>query len=206
MISAKLMKELEKKGFELDFPGYDRNEEAIIEIIKENNPRLNLAIPLLLRENFDYKKIIEGLGKDLIKEFNRIITIADKLFILEGIDNRHLTEMIKKNRIKEAIKEEEFRYHHGSFRDSLMRAKEEKEELLKEQIRIRGKLNLNKALSNIFSPGKIRIMEKIFNHERLTDTELKYYYRSIRPLDLAMLNDNLQRYILLIESTKKYRM
>jgi len=70
---------------------------------------------------------------------------------------------------------------------------------------LRSTLNINKALSIIYSPGKQKIMEKIFNHEPLTNSELKYYYRSIRPLAQSILNEKLQDYLRIIESTKKYR-
>ena len=80
MISAKLIKDLEREGFSLEFPSYESNEERIMEILKENNQRLNLAIPLLLRHRFDYKKIINKLnltkfGSKLIKDFKKIIII-----------------------------------------------------------------------------------------------------------------------------------
>ena len=61
MISAKLIKDLEREGFSLEFPSYESNEERILEILKENNPRLNLAMPLLLQYKFDYKEIINKL-------------------------------------------------------------------------------------------------------------------------------------------------
>jgi len=80
MISAKLIKDLEKKGFRLDFPSYDSNEDRIIDILKEKNPRLYLAIPLLLQEEFSYDQIIKKLGKkELIDSFDRIIIITNKI-------------------------------------------------------------------------------------------------------------------------------
>jgi hypothetical protein len=205
MISAKIIKDLEEKGFKLEFPGYKTNDERIKEILKENNPRLNLAIPLLLKEDFDYKKIITNLKTGIKKEFNKIIIIAEWIFKSEGIDNKKLREIIKKYHLSEKISPDEKRYFYDSFKESIRNAQKKGEETLKEQIQLRGNLNLNQALSKIFSPGKMRIMEKIFNHEPLTNTELKYYYRAIRPLILAMLNENLDKYIRIIESTKKYK-
>ena len=203
MISARLIKDLEKKGFNLDFPGYASNEEEIIEILKEKNERLYLATPLLLQGEFDYKGIIAKLNAKSIKGFNHIILIANKIFRLENIDNRYINKIIKEFNIKSNINQ--FQYYHDSFKESIRNIKGIKEEILEEQIKIRGKLNTNKALSNIFSPGKIRIIGKIFNHELLTNSELKYYYRSIRPLILSILNENLQKYVRIIESIKKIR-
>lgn len=203
MISARLIKDLEKKGFNLDFPSYASNEEEIIEILKEKNERLYLAIPLLLQGEFDYKGIIAKLNAKSIKEFNHIILITNNILKLENIDNKYIKKIIKEFNIKSKINQ--FQYYHGSFKDSIKNIKESKEEILEEQIKIRGKLNTNKALSNIFAPGKIRIMSKIFNHELLTNSELKYYYRSIRPLILSILNENLQKYIRIIESIRKIR-
>lgn len=210
MISAKLIKELEREGFSLDFPSYESNEERIIEILKENNPRLNLAMPLLLRHGFDYKDIINKLklmklGSKLIKDFKKITIISSRIFEFEGIDNRELKVIIKENKIKEKIRKEEFQYYYNSFKEFTRKGEDDDESYLKEQIKIRGKLNINKALSNIYSPGKLRIMDKIFNHEPLTNTELKYYYKSIRPLNLAILNDDMQKYVRIIESIRKLR-
>jgi len=208
MIPAKLMKELEKEGFSLELPGYETNEKKIIEILKENNPRLYLAIPLLLRKKIDYKKITSALkkrkdGKILTKEFNSIIAIAIRIFKEENIDNKHLQKIILENNIKEQPQTSELNYYHGAFTEALRSKEKTKEEDLEEEIRLRGKLNTNKALAEIYAPAKRRIMKKIFNHEKLTDTELKYYYRAIRPISRAILNDNLQKYLHLIENTKK---
>lgn len=202
MIPAKLIKDLEKKGFELEFPSYASKEEEIIEILKTKSQRLYLAIPLLLQQKIDYKRITSKLNAKLKKELNKIILITNKMLATEGMDNKHLIEIIKKYGLKAEITKNEYSYYHESFKES--KAKKPEEKLLEEQIDIRGKLDTNKALSNIFSPGKIRIMDKIFNHEKLTNTELKYYYRSIRPLILSVLNENLQKYVRIIESVKKY--
>jgi hypothetical protein len=202
MISAKLIKDLEKYGFELEFPGYDSNEKKIIEILKEKNERLNLAIPLLLKDGFDYNKIIKKLDNKLIKEFNKMIIISNKIFRLEKI-NFSILNIIKENNIQEKIEKNQFNYFYDSFKEFIKKKEESKKNLFEEQIKIRAKLNTNIALSTIFSPGKLRIMNKIFNHEALTNTELKYYYRSIRPLILTILNENLQKYVRIIESLKK---
>ena len=76
MLSAKLIKALEKKGFYLEFPNYDSNEEIIIEILNENNPRINLSLPIFLNEELDYKRIKSLIGNSRLKELNKIIDIA----------------------------------------------------------------------------------------------------------------------------------
>lgn len=203
MITARLIKDLENKGFNLNFPSYSSNEEEIIEILREKNERLYLAIPLLLHGEFDYKKVIKGLDIKFIRKFNEIILITYEIFKLENIDNNHIKKIINKFNIK--VKINQFQYYYDSFKESIENIKENKEIVLGEQIKTREKLNINKALSNIFSPGKIRIMNKIFNHEALTNSELKYYYRSIKPLILSILNENLQKYVRIIESIKKMK-
>lgn len=61
------------------------------------------------------------------------------------------------------------------------------------------------ALGKLFKPGKIRILNKIENSKPLTNTELMYYYRSIRPFILATQNVELQDYLRYIDSIKKLK-
>lgn len=204
MISAKLIKDLEKKGFELDFPTFESNDNRIIDILTEKNERLYHAIPLLLTEHFNYDLIQHRLKLLEKKKFDQIILIADKIFRKEKLPNTYTRQIIKDKKIKQKIPKPEFEYYYTAFRESQERKKEQEEEQLKEQIDIRSRLNINKALSTIYSPGKLRILNKIYSHEQLTNTELKYYYRSIRPFILAILNENMQKYLRIIESTKKY--
>jgi len=205
MISGKLIKELEKEGFILEFPSYEFNDEKIIDILKEGNLRLNLAIPLLLRYDFDYNNIIKKLKQKKLKdEFNKLILISNKIFISEHINNALLKNIIRKNKITAKFSKSELMYYYNSFKEFQKNKETKKEEVFEENLIMRGKLNTNKALSEIFSPGKQRIMDKIFNHEPLSNTELKYYYRSIKPLILSILNENLRKYVRIIESTKKY--
>lgn len=205
MISAKLIKNLEKQGFELEFPGYASNEEEIIDILKEKNERLYLAIPLLLKQDFDYKKITGKLNKAEIRDFNKIILITNKIFNSEKIDNSRIKIMINKNHIKCAINKNEFEYYYDAFKQFIKKEEKLIEEHQQEQLSIRGNLTTNEALSRIFSPAKIRIMGKILAHEKLTNTELKYYYKAIRPLIHSISNENLQKYLNVVEETKKYR-
>jgi len=198
MIPAKLIKELEKYGFELDFPSYGSNEERIIEILKQRNERLDIAIPLFLQENFDYDKICSKINLSLKKRFDIIIAISKKIFVKEGIDAKHLPKIDGK------IRKEELSYFYDNFKESMKRKKDIDEENLAKTLKIRSRINTNKALSTLFAPAKKRIMDKIYNHEKLSNTELKYYYKAIRPRIHAILNDNLQNYTKIIESLKKY--
>jgi|SRR3989344_2267513 len=204
MISAKLIKSLEQEGFSLEFPGYASNEIRIIEIIKSNNERLLLALPLLLQHKFDYAKIIKHLNGKNKNIFNRLIFITREIFKREKIKSPYLAAIIKKQRIHQKIPAEELEYYSTSFKSSQKQKEIKTKDDLTKLIDMRGTLNLNQALALIYSPGKRRIMDKIFNHEILTNTELKYYYRSIRPLSLAILNENMPKYLRIIESTKKY--
>jgi hypothetical protein len=204
MISAKLVKDLEKRGFELDFPGFGSTEEELLEIIKSGNQRFFLAIPVLLREPFDYAALCKKLSRQEKSIFNNIVLMANAIFKAEKIENTHLTDAIKRYKMKGKIDKAELERYHSAFNETLQKSLRAKEAELEEQATLRDRLGTNKALSNIFSPGKMRIMEKIFNHEPLTNTELKYYYRSIRPLIESILNDSLQKYCRTIGSAKKY--
>jgi len=211
MIPAKLIKDLEKIGFQLDFPAYKTNEDRLFEILKTNYQRLFLAIPLLLQYHFDYDIIINKLASlnkqeadRLIKQFNKILIITNKIFILESLNNHDIQNTLYKYSIKEDIKDEEFRYYYDSFKDFSRRAIDIEDERFRENIKLRGRLNINKSLSEIFSPAKRRIMEKIFQHEKLTNTELKYYYKAISPLIHAILNESMDQYLRIIDYSKKY--
>ncbi|MEA3379049.1 MAG: hypothetical protein U9Q69_05445 [Nanoarchaeota archaeon] len=204
MIPAKLMKELEKKGFELEFPRYGSNDEKIIAILKKNNERLYAAIPILLIEKFDYNKIKSKLSKNQITKFNHIILIAKKIFSKGGI-NKNLEKIINENKIKQNITKQEIDYYYSILKEAMKRRIDKEEENREKELNIRSMFNENQALTTIFSPGKIRIMNNIYNHKPLTNTELKYYYRSIRPYIQAILNENLRKYVRIIESSKKYR-
>jgi len=201
MISARLIKTLEKRGFFLEFPDYS-NEEAIIEILKQDNLRLKYSLPLFL-DNFDYNKILNKLGNKQKKEFNNIIAIADKIYKKEGIRN-NLNEIIQKNKIKSIFSKEEFENYYGNFKEAGVQEEKNSQKIIEKQAKLRLNLDLNRSLKVLFSPAKIRIMGKIFNHEKLTNTELKYYYKSISSIDKSVLNPALQDYLRIIEITKKF--
>ena len=164
--------------------------------MKEKNPRLYLALPILLTEHFDYSKL--KLDKNSLKEFDKIMIISKMIFDKEGIDSSHLNA-------KDKASKKEIDYYYGAFKEYLKGRQRAEEDKLKEQVAIRSKLNTNKALAEIFAPAKIRIMDKIFRHEKLNNTELKYYYKAIRPLIHAILNEDMKDYIRIIESVKKIR-
>lgn len=204
MIPARLIKDLEKKGFSLEFPSYSSNEEEIIEILRQKNERLYAAIPILLIDKFDYDRIKTKLNKSQAMQLNRIILIAENIFAHEGISN-NLKGIIKENNIRQKIIKGEIEYYKSIFAEAKERRISKEEGLHEKELEIRSVANESKAMSTIFSPGKIRIMGKIYSHEPLTNTELKYYYRSIRPYIHAMLNESFRKYVGIIESSKKYK-
>lgn len=202
MLSAKLIKALEKRGFSLEFPDYESNEDFIIEAIKEHNARINLSLPLFLDKEIDYMKIASKLTASEKKEFNKIISISRKIYQKDKIDNS-LAEIIKNRNIKEGFSNKEFNEYYSSFKENRTILNKQEEKKIEKQAKLRLNLELNKSLEVLFSPAKIRIMEKIFNHEKLTNTELKYYYKSISNINRAVLNNGLQNYLRIIEITKK---
>ncbi len=194
MISAKLIKDLESRGFSLEFPGYKTIEEEINEILTTKNERLFLSLPLLFQEEINFNKIKKT------KELNKILLITQEIFQKEKIINNKLIEYIKKQKIKDKIKPNELNYYYENFREFTRK----KDSEINQEIQLRTQANLNKSLSVIFSEGKIRILKKILNHEELTNSELKYYYRGIKPLITTILDLELQNYLRVIEKTKKY--
>src|SRR3989339_547788 len=95
MADYKLIEDLKKEGFILSYPEISSNDEKIISILKENDSRLNLAIPLLLDKPFSYKKIIDEIPKRNIFIFNKIILISYEIFKKEKIDSSFLEKIIK---------------------------------------------------------------------------------------------------------------
>jgi hypothetical protein len=204
MANAKLIKTLEKKGFSLEFPEYDSNEELIIEILKEDNQRILVSLPIILMEKFDYQKIVKKLNNTQKKELNKIILISEKIYNKENILNE-LRIIINENKIKTDFSKEEFNSFHEAFKEAQISLEKDNQKLIERQSKLRLNLDLNKSLKVLFAPAKIRIMEKIFNHEKLTNTELKYYYRAISSINKAVLNPALQDYLRIIEITRKER-
>ncbi|MBS3073610.1 hypothetical protein J4465_02350 [Candidatus Pacearchaeota archaeon] len=204
-ISAKLIKSLERKGFSLEFPEYNSNEEIILDIIKQHNLRLNLSIPIFLKERINYKEIIKKLSILEKKEFDKILLISYKIYkqeqLLDALEN--LNKIIKENKIPSDFSINEFKKYSDSFKESQIKSENEEQEIIRKQSKLRLNLDLNKSLSTLFSPAKIKIMDKIFNHQKLSNTELKYYYRAISNINRATLNPDLREYLRIIEITKK---
>ena len=163
MIPARLIKDLEKKGFSLEFPSYSSNEEEIIEILRQKNERLYAAIPILLIDKFDYDRIKTKLNKSQAMQLNRIILIAENIFAHEGISN-NLKGIIKENNIRQKIIKGEIEYYKSIFAEAKERRISKEEGLHEKELEIRSVANESKAMSTIFSPGKIRIMGKIYSH------------------------------------------
>ena len=202
MLNAKLIKVLEREGFFLEFPDYSSTEEIIIEIFKENNPRLNTGPSLFLEREFDYKKILSKLNNSQKRYFNKIILLSEKIYKKENRKN-NLNKIIKENKIKSSFSKAEFNTFYDAFKEAQLKKNTNEQKIIEKQSKLRLNLDLNNSLQVLFSPAKIKIMEKIFNHEKLTNTELKYYYKAISNIDKAVLNPSLQDYLRIIEITRK---
>lgn len=199
MESAKLIKHLERLGFELDYDRYDSYEEMIVEILKSENHRLYPSIILLLA-NIDYSKIILQLNDSQIKEFHKAILIANKLS-----PNEKLTQLIKQENIQNVSFEKDYSYYKDRYEESIrIRDKTESGKLdLKTELRTN--IDTTQALRILFKPGKLKILNKIFIHEELSKTETNYYYRSIKPIINAVMTPNLHKYLLIINKIKSKR-
>lgn len=204
MLTAKLIKALENKGFFLEFPSYENNEEIIIEILKENNHRITASLILFLDAPLDYGKITKKLTKEGINQLNKFILISEKIYKKENSPN-YLNKIIKENKLKSFYTKNEFDETSNLFKEAKLKSSQTEQKLIEKQAKLRLNLDLNKSLTILFSPAKIKIMEKIFNHEKLTNTELKYYYKAISPISKAVLTPALQDYLRIIELTKKER-
>lgn len=202
MPSAKLIKSLERRGFLLEFPDYETLEEEIIEILREENPRILLSLPILLTEKFDYKKICLKINSFQKSKFNRIILISRKIYEKESIES-NFNKVIKENKIKASFSKLEFKDYYDAFKEAKISLGKTEQKSLEKQSKLRLNLDMNKDMKTLFSPAKIIIIKKIFNHEKLTNSELKYYYRAISNINKAVLNQNLQDYLKVIELTKK---
>ncbi len=204
MTDAKLFYALEKKGFSLAFPRYDSPEDLIISILQEQDPRLDSALPLCLKSDFDYQEIKRKLSdSDLIGKLNNAILITREICILEDLSHDHLDKIIQEEHMKDKIDKNAFNYFYDNFQESLRRQEKQDDRQLTKEMDLRNKLNTTKALATLFSPAKLRILEKISHYEALTMTELKYYYKSIKPINRAILHPTLQNYLRIIESAKK---
>ena len=201
MADYELIEDLKKEGFILNYPKISSNDKKIISILKENDSRLNLAIPLLLDKPFSYKKIIDSVSKNTIPIFNKIILITYEIFKIEKINTSFLKKIIDKFKIKNKFKINELDYFYEEF--VLSRKLKKKFFLNKKEFESRESLNILINLEKIFSPAKIRILKKIYQHEKLNPTEERYYYRSVKPLIEAMLNNPVKNFLEIVLKNKR---
>ena len=204
MPDAKLIKTLEREGFFLEFPRYSSMEEIILAILNERNPRIIPSLPLFLMFFFDYQKIVSQITREEKRTFDEVILISEALYKKEHIKNM-LGEVIRKKNIHAKFSEEQFEEFYSSFKEARLAKNQEEQKSIEKQSRLRLNLDLNNSLRVLFSPAKIRILNKIFNHELLTNTELKYYYRAISNINKSVLNVSLQSYLRVIEMSKKHK-
>lgn len=204
MPDAKLIKTLEREGFYLEFPLYNSIEEIIGDILKGKNSRIILSLPLFLINFFDYLKIVSRIGISEKREFDKAILFSRGIYKKERITSR-IGEIIRENKIKAKFSKKEFDEFYACFREARLVKGGEEQKNIEKQSQLRLNLDLQSSLRTLFSPAKIRIMNKIFNHMSLTNTELKYYYLAISNIDRAVLNVSLQNYLRVIEIAKKLK-
>lgn len=193
MLSAKAIKELNSEGFDVLMPSA-KKEEIFEEIFLENSSRLDLALPLLFSSStFDYSFLRQFKSERLSK----ILAISKKIFEIENIESLKFDGICSELGLID-FSSEEFDYFYSNFKEF----RERKLARDKLNLDLRLKVLLNKDLSKLFSLAKQRILNKIYSHEILTNTELKYYYRSIRPLIKILLNDSLRDYARVIDGIK----
>ncbi len=205
MPSPELIKSLEREGFSLNYPDNLSNEDKIVDILKEKEQRLYLAIPLLLEKGFIYSEIREKLlklkdGKDLMTNLDKIILITQEILKKTKRNYKEIEKIIFENKIKEKFSQGELDYYLEEFKESKREIEKrvfENDDLEKIQ-----KMGSFKALETIFSPAKIRIMKNIYDFKELTPTEKAYYYRDIKPLIDSLLNRTLQEYLEVVRSNR----
>lgn len=208
MPKHELMKSLEKEGFGLNYPDSLTIEEKIIEILKEQEERLYLALPLLLEKDFDYTSIKKELlklkeGNKLLENFNKIILISKGIFKRTKRNYEYIEKIISENKIKSNLNKKELEYYLGEYQESKRTV--EKNSMGRDDLEKIKKIESYKAREIIFSPAKIRIMRKIYEFKELTPTEKAYYYRDIKPLIDSLLNRNLQEYLEVVRKNRGKR-
>lgn len=206
MISAKLIKSLEYFGFELELPMISSRKELIRKILEENNNRLNYSFPLII-ETMDTKELKELYSeiykeKKYLKIFKKLLFLSQEIFKIENKANNLIESLdISFDDIQKPTKTikqyflEEYRRAKSNFmkkelENNLQIAKDAK------------KIDLNMNLKKIFSSGKIKILNKIINHQTLSRTEYNYYSSRIKPILNSILDENIKIYLNSIKNTK----
>ena len=154
--------------------------------------------------SFNYQTIVSQILREEKRLFDEAILISEALYEKEHIEHT-LGEVIRKNNLRAKFSEKQFEEFYSSFREARLARNREEQKSIEKQSRLRLNLDLNNSLRVLFSPAKIRILNKIFNHELLTNTELKYYYRAISNINKSVLNVSLQSYLRVIEMSKKHK-
>jgi hypothetical protein len=205
MPKHELMKSLEREGFELNYPDSLTNEEKIIEILKEKEGRIYLAIPLLLEKEFNYEKIKRELikkkdGKNLMNTFNKLILISKEIFKKKKKNFEKLDKIILENKMKKCFTKKELEYFLEEYGESKRALEKKRFEM--GNLEQRKKIDSFRAMETIFSPAKMRILRKIYEFKELNPTERMYYYRDIKPLIDSILDRNLQEYLEIVRGIR----